>query len=48
MNDAVQQALEKAIESDDAQSTLAIINQNRDLLNQYWVLNDLSYFKGKV
>ena len=30
-------ALKQAIDNDDAQSTLAILNQNRDLLNQYCV-----------
>ena len=30
-------ALEQAIDKDDAQSALAILNQNRDLLNQYCV-----------
>ena len=29
--------LKQAIDKDDAQSALAILNQNRDLLNQYCV-----------
>ena len=30
-----EEALQQAIDNDDAQSTLAILNQNKDLLNQY-------------
>ena len=38
-----QQTLKQTIDNDDAQSALAILNQNRPLLNQYCVLIHFDY-----